>query len=68
LRRIRRDIEDRGRDIASIERQYCDTVRPMHELHVAPSRRHAHLIIPEGGENAPALEVIVGRLLHLLGR
>jgi uridine kinase len=67
LRRIRRDIEDRGRDIASIERQYCDSVRPMHELYVAPSRRHAHLIIPEGGENAPALEVIVGRLLHVLG-
>jgi uridine kinase len=67
LRRIRRDVEDRGRDIASIERQYCDSVRPMHQLHVEPSRRHAHLIIPEGGENAPALEVIVGRLLHVLG-
>jgi uridine kinase len=66
LRRIRRDVEDRGRDIASVERQYCDSVRPMHQLHVEPSRRHAHLIIPEGGENAPALDVIVGRLLHLL--
>jgi uridine kinase len=67
LRRIRRDIEDRGRDIASVERQYCDSERPMHLLHVEPSRRHAHLIIPEGGENAPALEVIVGRLLHVIG-
>jgi uridine kinase len=67
LRRIRRDIEDRGRDIASVERQYCESVRPMHERYVTPSRRHAHLIIPEGGENAPALEVIVGRLLHVLG-
>jgi uridine kinase len=67
LRRMRRDIEDRGRDIASVERQYCDSVRPMHQLHVEPSRRDAHLIIPEGGENAPALEVIVGRLLHVLG-
>jgi uridine kinase len=67
LRRIRRDIEDRGRDIGSIEAQYRESVRPMHELHVAPSRRHAHLIIPEGGDNAPALDVIVGRLLHLLG-
>jgi uridine kinase len=67
LRRIRRDIEDRGRDIASIELQYCKSVRPMHQLYVAPSRRHAHLIIPEGGENAPALEVIVGRLLYMLG-
>jgi uridine kinase len=66
LRRIRRDIEERGRDIASIEEQYVRTVRPMHQLHVAPSRRYAHLIIPEGGENEPALDVIVGRLLHLL--
>jgi uridine kinase len=66
LRRIRRDIEERGRDIASIEAQYRKSVRPMHELHVAPSRRHAHLIIPEGGENEPALDVIVGKLLYML--
>jgi uridine kinase len=66
LRRIRRDIEERGRDIGSIEAQYCKSVRPMHELHVAPSRRHAHLIIPEGGENEPALDVIVGKLLYML--
>jgi uridine kinase len=39
----------------------------MHQLHVAPSRRHAHLIIPEGGENAPALDVIIGRLRYLIG-
>lgn len=66
LRRVRRDIEERGRDIQSIESQYLGTVRRMHQQHVAPSRAHAHLIIPEGGENAPALEVIVGRLLYLL--
>jgi uridine kinase len=66
LRRIRRDIEERGRDIASIDAQYVGSVRPMHQLYVAPSRRHAHLIIPEGGENGPALEVIIGRLLYLL--
>ena len=66
LRRIRRDIEERGRDIGSIEAQYRKSVRPMHELHVAPSRRHAHLIIPEGGENEPALDVIVGKLLYML--
>jgi uridine kinase len=67
LRRIRRDVEERGRDIGSIHAQYLESVRPMHQLHVAPSRRHAHLIVPEGGENTPALEVIVGRLLYLLG-
>jgi uridine kinase len=68
IRRIKRDMLDRGRDIASIEEQYARTVRPMHRLHVAPSRSQAHLIIPEGGENETAIEVIVGRLLFLLGR
>ena len=59
-------IVDRKRDIASIEHQYYSTVRPMHVLHVAPSKRHAHLVVPEGGENAQALDVIVGRLKYLL--
>ncbi|HEV8551724.1 MAG TPA: uridine kinase [Polyangiaceae bacterium] len=66
MRRIRRDIIDRGRDIADIERQYYGTVRPMHLLHVAPSKRFAHLIVPEGGENNEALDVIVGRLRYLV--
>ena len=66
MRRIRRDIVERKRDIASVESQYYESVRPMHLLHVAPSRRFAHLIVPEGGENAEALEVIVGRLKHLI--
>jgi uridine kinase len=66
LRRIRRDIMERQRDIASIQHQYYATVRPMHLLHVAPSKRQAHLVIPEGGENAQALDVIVGRLKYLL--
>lgn len=66
MRRITRDVLERGRDLASIERQYYGTVRPMHLLHVAPSKRHAHLIVPEGGENAEALDVIVGRLRYLI--
>lgn len=66
MRRIRRDIVERGRDIDAIEAQYRATVRPMHLLHVAPSKRFAHLIVPEGGENAEALDVIVGRLRYLL--
>jgi uridine kinase len=66
MRRITRDIVERRRDIASIQQQYYSTVRPMHVLHVAPSKRHAHLIVPEGGENAQALDVIVGRLKYLL--
>jgi uridine kinase len=67
LRRIRRDLLERGRDIGSVEAQYLGSVRRMHELHVAPTRHHAHLLVPEGGENPQALEVLVGRLLHLLG-
>jgi uridine kinase len=66
MRRIRRDIVERGRDIDAIEAQYHATVRPMHLLHVAPSKRLSHLIVPEGGENAEALDVIVGRLKYLL--
>jgi uridine kinase len=66
MRRIRRDLLQRGREIAAIEAQYYGTVRPMHLLHVAPSKRFAHLIVPEGGENAEALDVIVGRLRFLL--
>lgn len=68
LRRIKRDIVERGRDIASIEAQYMGTVRAMHQLHVEPSKRHAHLLIPEGGENAAALDVIVGRLSQTLAK
>ena len=67
MRRIRRDILERERDIGSVEKQYFGSVRPMHVLHVAPSRRFAHLIVPEGGENAEALDVIVGRLKYLIG-
>lgn len=66
MRRITRDIVERQRDIASIQHQYYASVRPMHLLHVAPSKRQAHLVVPEGGENAQALDVIVGRLKYLL--
>jgi uridine kinase len=66
LRRIRRDLLERGRDIRSVEAQYLGSVRGMHELHVAPTRHHAHLLVPEGGENPQALEVLVARLLHML--
>jgi uridine kinase len=68
MRRIARDVVDRGRDLGSVEKQYFGSVRPMHLLHVAPSKRHAHLIVPEGGENAEALDVIVGRLRYLVGQ
>ncbi len=66
MRRLRRDLIDRGRDLRSVEQQYYESVRPMHQLHVAPSKQHAHLVVPEGGQNAQALDVIVGRLRYLL--
>lgn len=68
MRRIKRDILERGRDIASIQSQYYQTVRPMHRLHVKPTKQYAHLVIPEGGENTQAVDVIVGRLLYTLWR
>ena len=66
FRRIRRDMERRGRSFASIRQQYYTTVRPMHLQFVEPSKRWADLIIPEGGENRVALDLIVGRLLNFL--
>jgi uridine kinase len=66
MRRITRDLVERKRDIASIQQQYYATVRPMHVQHVAPSKREAHLVVPEGGDNEQALDVIVGRLKYLL--
>jgi uridine kinase len=59
LRRMERDITERGRTIASVCDQYYHTVRPSYEQFVAPSRRHADIIVPHGGENEAAVEVIV---------
>jgi uridine kinase len=65
FRRIRRDIEQRGRSFTSIRDQYYRTVRPMHLQFVEPSKRWADLIIPEGGENRVALDLILGKLLRV---
>jgi uridine kinase len=62
MRRIRRDLEHRGRTFQSIRDQYYATVRPMHLEHVEPSKRWADLIVPEGGDNHVALDVLLGRL------
>lgn len=58
LRRLRRDVAERGRTIDSVIEQYLATVRPMHEAFIEPSRRHADLIIPEGGHNEVAVDLI----------
>ncbi len=66
FRRIRRDIEQRGRSFQAIRDQYYKTVRPMHLQFVEPSKRWADLIIPEGGENHVALDLIIGKLRNVL--
>jgi len=67
LRRIRRDLEQRGRSFSSVREQYYQTVRPMHLQFVEPSKRWADLIVPEGGENKVAISVIVGMLQQVAG-
>ncbi|HEY7955584.1 MAG TPA: uridine kinase [Polyangia bacterium] len=67
FRRIRRDIEQRGRSFQAIREQYYRTVRPMHLQFVEPSKRWADLIVPEGGENHIAVDLILGKLRHVLG-
>ncbi len=67
LRRVRRDMEERGRSFESIRRQYYETVRPMHLMYVEPSKRWADLIIPEGGENRVAIDVVTAKIRHWLG-
>lgn len=67
LRRLRRDIESRGRTVESVIDQYLSTVRPMHEEFVEPSKRFADLIIPEGGENRVALDAIISRVTEIIG-
>ena len=67
LRRVRRDMRHRGRTFESIREQYYRTVRPMHLQFVEPSKRWADLIIPEGGQNKIALDVVVEKLMRFLG-
>jgi len=62
FRRVRRDLEQRGRNFESVRSQYYNTVRPMHLQFVEPSKRWADLIIPEGGDNKVALDVLLGKL------
>ncbi len=66
IRRLRRDVAERGRTPESILDQYLGTVRPSHELFIEPSKRHADVIVPEGGLNRPALEVLLARVRELV--
>lgn len=66
IRRIRRDTRDRGRSLESVLEQYEGSVRPMHEQFVEPSKRYADIIVPEGGRNRVAIDLLVTRVRSLL--
>lgn len=66
IRRLYRDITERGRSTESVIKQYMQTVRPMHLEFVEPSKRYADVIIPEGGHNTAALDMVVARIETLL--
>ncbi len=66
IRRLQRDMIERGRSLDSIVKQYMATVRPMHLEFVEPSKRYAHVIVPEGGDNRVAMEMISSTLRSLL--
>ena len=61
-RRIKRDVNKRGRTLESVLMQYQQTVKPMHEKYVEPSKKYANLVVPEGGKNFVALDMIVDRI------
>ena len=61
-RRVKRDVNKRGRTLESVLKQYQETVKPMHEKYVEPSKKYANLVVPEGGKNQVALDMIVGRI------
>ena len=61
-RRIKRDVNKRGRTLESVLTQYQQTVKPMHEKYVEPSKKYANLVVPEGGKNIVALDMIVDRI------
>jgi uridine kinase len=68
LRRLRRDLVDRGRSFETVESRYLASVRPMHLEFVEPSKRYADLIIPEGAENEVALEAVAARIQAMLAQ
>jgi uridine kinase len=66
IRRLQRDVAERGRTIESVITQYLATVRPGHLQFIEPSKRYADVIVPHGGMNEPALDVLLARVRELL--
>jgi uridine kinase len=68
LRRLKRDVEERGRTLDSVMQQYLETVRPMHNEFVAPTKKYANLVLPEGGMNEVAIDILTTKVESLLKR
>lgn len=66
IRRLKRDIEERGRSLNSVCEQYLNTVRPMHEQFIEPSKKYAHIIIPEGGSNYVAIDLLMTKIKSII--
>lgn len=66
IRRLKRDIRDRGRTLESVVNQYLTTVRPMHHSFVEPSKKYADIIVPEGGKNEVAIDLLITKIKSLL--
>ncbi|MCL6610177.1 MAG: uridine kinase [Peptococcaceae bacterium] len=66
IRRIKRDLEERGRTLGAVFSQYIRSVKPMHEMYVEPSKHHADIIIPEGGFNVVGVETIISQVSRML--
>ncbi len=66
IRRLLRDVKQRGRSLDSVVTQYCTTVKPMHEQFVEPSKKYADIIVPEGGYNVVALNMIIEKIRSII--
>lgn len=68
IRRLKRDVEERGRSVDSVCEQYLTTVKPMHDQFIEPSKKYAHMIIPEGGNNHVAIDILIIKMKSLLNK
>ena len=66
IRRLKRDMQERGRSLESVCNQYLQTVRPMHERFVEPSKKYAHIIIPEGSSNQVAVDLLITKISSIV--
>ena len=66
IRRLLRDVQERGRTMESVVSQYTSTVRPMHESFIEPSKRYADIIVPEGGENMVAIDLLTTKISSII--